>query len=163
MQVGKVQKSSFPPERNWEVIKRSWSFGDTVSHLYTDPGSTPEAGGPVHLQRLSMVFACLNGWKKPKEEGFVTYESCVDSSCSVQRASRLGHSQVPFHLLALPLGAPGQSWVVVTDYVAASLECLLFGLSRNGMLSPNVDSCICLDLVLKPVYNQGSERKQSLS
>lgn len=70
---------------------------------------------------------------------------------------------LPFHLLVLPLGAPGQSWAVVTDSTAASLRCLLFGLSRNGMLTPNVDSCICLDLVLKPVYNQGSERKQALS
>lgn len=30
-----------PRERNWEVIKRGWSFGDTVCHLYTDPGPTP--------------------------------------------------------------------------------------------------------------------------
>lgn len=67
-----------------------------------------------------MVFACLNGWITSKEEeGFVTYENCVDSNCSVQRASLLGHSQVPsFCLSVLLLGAPGQSWAVVTDYMA---------------------------------------------
>lgn len=25
---------------------------------------------------------------------------------------------LPFHLLVLPFGAPGQSWAVVTDYMA---------------------------------------------
>lgn len=60
----------------------------------------------------------------------------------------------PFYLLALPLGATGQSWAVVTEAVwPASLKCLLLGLSRNGVLTPNVDSCIYLGLVLKSLYN----------
>lgn len=43
MQVGKVQKSPFPGRGigNWELVKRGWSFGDTVCHLYKDPGPTP--------------------------------------------------------------------------------------------------------------------------
>lgn len=93
--------------------------------------------------------------KIKKEEYFVTYENCVDSDCSVQEQVYWGTARfTPFYLLALPLGATGHSWAVVTEAVwPASLKCLLLGLSRNGVPTPDVDNCIYFGLVLKSLYN----------